>query len=71
MSEAVMGRCLCGSVRYQCEGELGPANYCHCEDCRKCTGSAFNVGVRIELVSSELLVGSREPSQSPAKAATL
>jgi hypothetical protein len=37
MSEAVMGGCLCGSVRYQCGGEPGPANYCHCEDCRRCT----------------------------------
>jgi len=33
------GRCLCGSVRYQCEGNLGPAHYCHCEDCRRCAGS--------------------------------
>jgi hypothetical protein len=27
---------------------VGPANYCHCADCRRCTGSAFNVGVRLE-----------------------
>src|SRR5262249_18485629 len=28
-------------------GEIGPANYCHCADCRKITGSAFNVGLRV------------------------
>src|SRR5215475_79147 len=30
--ERSTGRCLCGSVRYQCDGTLGPAHYCHCED---------------------------------------
>ena len=30
------------------EGEIGPANYCHCEDCRRANGSAFNIGVRVE-----------------------
>jgi hypothetical protein len=41
------GGCLCGKVRYQC-AELGPLIYCHCADCRRSTGSAFNVGVRVE-----------------------
>lgn len=40
----VTGGCLCGAVRFECEG-LGSAGYCHCEDCRRCTGSAFNVSV--------------------------
>jgi len=35
-------------VLYQYSGPVGPANYCHCEDCRRCTGSAFNIGVRLE-----------------------
>ena len=58
MSGAVMGGCLCGSVRYQCEGELGPANYCYCEDCRRCTGSAFNIGVRVETRQFRIVRGS-------------
>jgi hypothetical protein len=44
----VFGGCLCGAVRYRVEGPVGPANYCHCADCRRATGSAFNVGVRLE-----------------------
>jgi hypothetical protein len=40
-----LGGCLCGEVRFECD-ELGPAGYCHCEDCRRCTGSAFNISVR-------------------------
>jgi hypothetical protein len=38
------GGCLCGTVTFECD-ELGSAGYCHCEDCRRCTGSAFNVSV--------------------------
>lgn len=41
----VTGHCLCGAVTFECD-ELGSASYCHCEDCRRLTGSAFNVGVR-------------------------
>lgn len=37
--------CLCGAVTFVCDS-LGSAGYCHCEDCRRCTGSAFNVSVR-------------------------
>ena len=42
---AITGSCLCGAVTFECDG-LGAASYCHCEDCRRLTGSAFNVGVR-------------------------
>jgi hypothetical protein len=44
----ITGGCLCGAIRYEYDGEPGAANYCHCADCRRCTGSAFNIGVRIE-----------------------
>ena len=49
--------CLCGSVRYQCEGNLGPAHYCHCEDCRRCTGS-INIAVQVEARSFRIIAGS-------------
>lgn len=41
------GSCLCGSVRYEVEGEPLGINYCHCRQCRKASGSAFatNAGV--------------------------
>lgn len=42
------GGCLCGAIRYAYDGEAGPAGYCHCTDCRKATGSAFNIAVRVE-----------------------
>jgi len=35
------GSCLCNTVRYEVSGELGELIYCHCQRCRKATGSAF------------------------------
>lgn len=39
---------MCGGITLSYQGEIGPANYCHCEDCRRANGSAFNIGVRVE-----------------------
>jgi hypothetical protein len=40
--------CLCGGIKLTYSGTLGPANYCHCADCRRANGSAFNIGVRVD-----------------------
>ena len=47
MQVTVTGGCLCGAVRYEYSGEVGAAGYCHCEDCRRTSGSAFGVSVRV------------------------
>ncbi len=57
MRQRVTGGCLCGGVRYEYDGEVGPANYCHCADCRRATGSAFNIGVRLEAARFRLACG--------------
>lgn len=49
------GGCLCGLVRYAYEGALGPASICHCKDCRKMSGSAFGVSVRLSKDGFRLL----------------
>ncbi|MGZ6017797.1 MAG: GFA family protein [Phenylobacterium sp.] len=36
------GGCNCGKVRYQLEGEPLRVGLCHCESCRKESGSAFS-----------------------------
>ena len=51
------GGCLCGRIRYEYRGEVGPAAYCHCADCRRSTGSAFNVGVRLRTDGFRVLRG--------------
>jgi hypothetical protein len=48
MSEHFEASCLCGGITLSYAGAIGPANYCHCEDCRRANGSAFNIGVRVE-----------------------
>lgn len=35
------GSCLCGEVRYEIRGGIGPGYFCHCTRCRKAGGSAF------------------------------
>jgi hypothetical protein len=36
------GRCLCGGVGYQVRGPLRAVVACHCDECRRWTGSVFN-----------------------------
>jgi hypothetical protein len=57
MTELITGGCLCGYVRYEYQGELGAANYCHCRDCRKSTGSAFNIGIRLQSAALRIVAG--------------
>ncbi|OUL34044.1 hypothetical protein BV372_14930 [Nostoc sp. T09] len=57
MTELITGGCLCGYVRYEYKGELDSANYCHCRDCRKTTGSAFNIGVRLQSAALRIVKG--------------
>lgn len=37
-----LGGCKCGQVRYEIRGEPVRTGLCHCETCRKDTGSAFS-----------------------------
>ncbi len=48
MNEHFEASCLCGGIKLSYSGVIGPANYCHCDDCRRANGSAFNIGVRVE-----------------------
>ena len=64
------GECLCGGVRIEIAGKVGPVVYCHCSQCRKASGTAFaaNADVRRRywrFVSGEDLV--REYESSPGK----
>ena len=39
------GKCLCGNVSYQCNSEPKAIFNCHCEDCRRATGSVFGTNL--------------------------
>ena len=42
------GSCLCGSITYQIDGELGDFGHCHCKSCRKASGSGSGANVGVE-----------------------
>lgn len=41
MERILTGSCLCQRVKYSVKVELQKFCFCHCEQCRKVTGSAF------------------------------
>ena len=41
MSESINGGCLCGEIRYECQGEPVSSIICHCTDCQQFSGSVF------------------------------
>ena len=51
------GSCLCGAVRYEITGELGPIMLYHCSKCRKASGSAFNAVSAVSVRNYHLLSG--------------
>lgn len=58
-ARAVQGACLCGGVRYEITGPLGPMSHCHCSMCRKHHGTAFATHVSVPLASFRWLAGER------------
>lgn len=52
------GSCLCGGVRYEVTGELGPIAICHCGMCRKASGSAFATNASVARQAFNLTGGS-------------
>ena len=46
-SNVAVGKCLCGEVSYEINGNLGIFQYCHCSRCRKFTGSAVSANLLI------------------------
>jgi hypothetical protein len=53
----LQGSCLCGAVRYEVEGELGPIVLCHCSMCRKAQGSAFAATAPVEAARFRVVSG--------------
>lgn len=57
MTAAITASCLCGAVRISCGEPVGPGGYCHCQDCRKATGSAFSVNIPFDAGTFRVLSG--------------
>ncbi len=43
----IAGGCLCGSIRYKSEAEPALEVVCHCQTCRKNSGSAFSFNIAV------------------------
>jgi hypothetical protein len=37
----ITGRCECGNLQYQVDGEINDFSHCHCSQCRRLHGAAF------------------------------
>ena len=57
METTATGGCLCGAIRYEYRGEIGAAGYCHCADCRRISGSAFGISVRVKAAGFLIVQG--------------
>jgi hypothetical protein len=51
------GRCLCGKVRFEIEGALGPVVMCHCTMCRHASGSAFATNASVGADAFRIVAG--------------
>jgi hypothetical protein len=54
------GRCYCGAVEYSVADEFLYAANCHCSNCRRTTGSAFNPFAGIERGKLTIVRGANE-----------
>ncbi|MCX5497373.1 GFA family protein [Kaistia dalseonensis] len=56
----LIGRCQCGRVEYAVEDAFLYAGYCHCQNCRLRTGSAFSTFAGIEPAKFEITQGAED-----------
>ena len=54
---AIRGSCLCGGVTFEIDRACGPVEYCHCNRCRKVSGSASLLTVRVKTQDYRFLTG--------------
>ncbi len=48
---------MCGQVRYEIRGEMGPITHCHCPSCRKAHASAFSSVAVVQLEDLTVIAG--------------
>jgi hypothetical protein len=51
------GSCLCGGVTFEIDRVVGPTEFCHCNRCRKISGSNALLTIRVHVNDYRLLTG--------------
>ena len=60
------GRCLCGAIQFEFDGEALETTYCHCESCRRQTSSPVATFVTVQDLALRLSRGQpNEYASSP------
>ena len=54
---AIKGSCLCGSVTFEIDRAVGPFEICHCNRCRKVSGSQNISAVGVNTADFRMLSG--------------
>jgi len=70
MTDIHSGGCLCGGVRFEISGTPGAAAICHCTDCRRVTGSAFNVSLPVPIADFRIAKGAPKAYTTTADSGT-
>jgi hypothetical protein len=66
------GRCLCGAVRFQVDGDFDRITQCHCESCKRLSGGVGTVNARVPSAAIRILEGADavrtyQPDEGTAK----
>ncbi|MGO1117598.1 GFA family protein [Rhodovibrionaceae bacterium A322] len=61
---AHQGRCLCGKVQFRFEDPVNWVAHCHCQSCRRTTGSAFTTFVGVQLDQASFTRGTPRVHES-------
>ncbi len=70
---ALRGSCLCGGVRFELDETPATLRWCHCESCKKLSGSVGTVNARVPSTAIRILAGAEllqtyQPPEGSAKA---
>jgi hypothetical protein len=57
MASPMTGGCLCGRVRYEAAGAPVFSLICHCRDCQRSSGSAYNAALRMPAAGFRITQG--------------
>lgn len=54
------GQCLCGRIRFEFDSSPADVSVCHCSLCRRMTGTAFGVYVKVPAANLNLTDGGEQ-----------